>query len=311
MRKKIIVSEFMDTAAIEWLAERHNVHYDPELALNRAELRQALLDAHGLIVRNRTRVNADLIGAASNLVVVGRLGVGLENIDTDYCATRHISVVAATGANAAAVAEYVVCMAMGLLRKFLFSSAKVAAGEWPRMPLTTGREIAGKTIGIVGFGSVGQTVARHAKAVGMRVVAFDPHLPNDHPAWSSLADSRTLEALLQESDVVSVHVPWAPDNVNLINVNALKTMKKTAVLIQVSRGGVVSETDLAAALRMETIAAAAVDVYECEPLAADSVLADVPNLFLTPHIAGVTIESNERVSALIAQRISDAVSVIE
>lgn len=305
MTKKIVICEFMDEAAVDVLRSSFDVTYDPDLGLRRAALADALGDADALIVRNRTQVDAELLAHAGKIVAVGRLGVGLDNIDQDYCASRGIAVLPAVGANAAAVAEYVVSTAMLLLRGFLFSSQAVADGLWPRGPLTSGREAAGKTIGIVGFGSIGQAVGKLAQAMHMRVIAYDPVLPATHPAWNDASRCPHLDTLLRDADIVSLHVPLTPDNVNLLDERRLALMKKSAVLINTARGGIVNEPALANALKAGTLAAAAVDVFEQEPLQAGSALAGCPNLLLTPHIAGVTQESNVRVSSLIAQRITE------
>jgi (S)-sulfolactate dehydrogenase len=308
MTKKIVICEFMDEAAVDGLRASFDVVYDPDLGVRRPTLAKELLDADALIVRNRTQVDSDLLANAGKIVAVGRLGVGLENIDQDYCAGRGIAVIPAVGANAAAVAEYVVSMAMLLMRGFLFSSKAVADGLWPRGSLSSGREAAGKTIGIVGFGSVGQTVGKVAQAMNMRVIAYDPVLSPTHPAWGEAVRCPHLDTLLRDADIVSLHVPLTPENINLVDERRLALMKKSAVLINTARGGVVNELALANALKAGTLAAAAVDVFEQEPLPSDSALAACPNLFLTPHIAGVTQESNVRVSSLIAQRITEVLS---
>lgn len=305
MRKSIVISEFMDEAAVGELRERFDVLYAPELALQRGALADALRTADALIVRNRTQVDRELLAEANGLVAVGRLGVGLDNIDQAYCASRGIVVIPAVGANADAVAEYVVGLAMMLPRGFLFSSAEVAAGRWPRAQLASGREAGGKVLGLVGFGSVGQRVGRMAQAVGMRVVAHDLGLPSAHPAWQQATPCPDLDALFRDADVVSLHLPFTRDNAGLVDARRLALMKKTAVLINTARGGIVDEAALALALRLGALAGAAVDVFAQEPLPAHSPLADCPNLFLTPHVAGVTQESNVRVSALIACRIAE------
>jgi len=305
MMKKIVISEFMDEAAVGALRASFDVVYEPDLGVQRSALAKALQDTDALIVRNRTRIDPELLADAGKLVVVGRLGVGLDNIDVDYCVRRGIAVIPAVGANAAAVAEYVVSMAMVLMRGFLFSSQKVSDGLWPRAQLTSGLEAAGKTLGIVGFGSVGQTVGKLAQAINMRVIAYDPILEPAHPAWVNAVRCPDLDALFREADVVTLHVSLTPESTYLVDERRLTLMKKSGVLINTARGGVVNEQALARALKSGALAAAAVDVFEQEPLLADSALADCPNLFLTPHIAGVTQESNVRVSSLIAQRITE------
>lgn len=305
MAKRIVISEFMDEAAVQSLRQAFEVLNAPDLVDRPADLAEALRDADALIVRNRTQVNGGLLASASRLVAVGRLGVGLENIDQAYCASRGIAVLPAVGANAAAVAEYVVSLAMALLRGFLFSSGEVASGGWPRARLASGREVAGKVLGLVGYGSVGQRVGELARAVGMRVLAYDPMLPPVHPAWRDATRCEELDGLFREADVVSLHMPYTAQNAGLVDQRRLGLMKTGAVLVNTARGGIVDEAALARALRSGALAGAAVDVFEHEPLPAGSALAGAPNLFLTPHIAGVTHESNERVSALIAQRIAE------
>jgi (S)-sulfolactate dehydrogenase len=304
---RILVSEFIDAPAVALLAARHETIYDAGLGERRADLLAMLADVDALIVRNRTRVDRELLEAAPRLSVVGRPGVGLDNIDVAQCSARRIEVIPATGANALAVAEYVIAAAMLLLRGAYRSSDAVAAGAWPRATLAEGREIAGKTLGVVGFGSIGQRTAQLARGVGMRVVGCDPQIPREAAIWSQIdVAPRPLAALLAESDVVSLHVPLGPDTRNLIDAQRLAGMRPGAILIDTARGGVVDEHAVAAALRSGRLGGAALDVFEHEPLAAGSVLGDCPNLLLTPHIAGLTRESNERVSAMIAERVLDA-----
>ncbi len=303
--KKIVISEFMDAAAVESLRSRFDTRYDPALVDRRAELAAGLEDADALIVRNRTRVDAELLAAAPRLKVVGRLGVGLDNIDLPLCRERGVAVIPATGANAAAVAEYVLCTAMMLLRGAYRSSAAVAAGQWPRQSLSEGREIGGKEIGIVGFGGIGRLTARLAGALGMRVAACDPEIAADSPLWRSEAALRLeLNELLERADVVSLHIPLTAATRGLIGAAQLALMKRDAVLINSARGGTVDEAALAAALRAGQLGGAALDVFADEPLAPGSPLTDCPNLILTPHIAGVSREANQRVSSLIAERVA-------
>jgi len=302
---KIVISEFMDDPAVQALAERFKVVYEPTLVDRRDELLAALADADGLVVRNRTQVNAEVLAAAPALKVVGRLGVGLDNIDTGACAARHVEVIPATGANALAVAEYVIATAMVLLRGSYLSSAEVAAGQWPRTRMSSGRETAGKTLGLVGFGGIGRLTARLAKSLGMWVIAHDPMIPADAEVWRETGvGSRSLDALMAEADVVSLHVPLTDDTRHLIDTRRIDTMKRGAILINTARGGIVNEAALAAALRSGRLAGAALDVFADEPLPAGSTLAEVPNLILTPHIGGVTLESNARVSSMIAERVT-------
>ena len=306
---RIVISEFMDEAAVGSLARRFDVRYDGSLVDRRDELLAGLADAHALIVRNRTQVDAALLERAPKLRVVGRLGVGLDNIDVAACAARGIEVIPATGANAQAVAEYVVCTAMLLLRGAYLSSAEVAAGKWPRGALGEGRETAGKMLGVVGFGGIGRRVAKLAQGLGMKVLATDPAIAADAPVWrESGAAFRGLDDLLAESDAVTLHVPLVPETRHLLSAGRLARMKRGAVLINTARGGVIDEAALAEALAGGHLAGAALDVFETEPLPAGSPLAGAPNLVLTPHVAGVTRESNARVSTLIAEKVAQALT---
>ncbi|HEY3177653.1 MAG TPA: hydroxyacid dehydrogenase [Casimicrobiaceae bacterium] len=306
---RIVISEFMDERAVAMLASRFDVHYDKTLVEREEEMRRSLANADALIVRNRTQVTAALIDAAPALSVVGRLGVGLDNIDAPACTARGIAVIPATGANAQAVAEYVIAAAMILLRDTYGATREVANGEWPRSALSNGRELAGKTLGLVGFGNIARVTGRLARSLGMRVVAFDANLPTSSPVWADEATSaRALDQLLAEAEVVSLHVPLTPETRHLIDVAKLARMKPDAILINTARGGVVDETAVANALRAGKLGGAALDVFDHEPLPAGSPLADSPHLLLTPHIAGLTRESNVRVSMLIAEKVAAALS---
>jgi (S)-sulfolactate dehydrogenase len=307
MSARIVISEFMDAPAVEQLASRFDVDYRPRLVDDPASLAAALPAAAGWIVRNRTPVRGALLQAATNLRVVGRLGVGLDNIDVVACESRGIQVIPATGANAESVAEYVLTASLLLLRGAYFSTRAVEAGTWPRQTLSQGREAAGKTVGIVGFGSIGRLTARKAAAIGMKVLGYDAHIGAHDPAWANArTDRRELDALLAESDVVSLHLPLDDSTRGLLGRERLARMKHDAVLVNTARGGIVDEAALASMLREGRLGGAALDVFDHEPLAAGSPLTGAPRLLLTPHIAGVTVESNERVSSLIAERVAHA-----
>lgn len=301
---KVVISEFMDEAAIAADLAGFDTLYDPGLVDRPDALAAVLGDADALIVRNRTQVRGPLLAAAARLRVVGRLGVGLDNIDVPACEARGIAVYPATGANDGAVAEYVVATAMLLLRGAYGASAAVASGAWPRNALM-GREIAGKRLGLVGFGSIARETARRAAALGMALAAHDPFVADADPAWTPAygpVQRRDLATLIAESDVLSLHVPLTAETRGLIDAAALARMPAGAVLINAARGGVVDAAAVAAALRSGHLGGAALDVFDREPLdaAAGAAFAGVPNLILTPHIAGVTHESNVRVSAVIA-----------
>lgn len=301
---RILITEFMDEAAVAQLSAAHDVLYDPKLVDDAPRLLREAAQCDALIVRNRTQVRGEVLAALARCKAVGRLGVGLDNIDVHGCEARGMRVIPAAGANAHSVAEYVVGTAMVLLRGAYASSAQVAAGQWPRHALSQGRELAGKTLGLIGFGSIGQLTGRLAQAMGMRVIAYDAALEESSPvlaahrvAWAP------LDELLPAADVVSLHVPLVASTRNMFDQHRLARMKPGAVLINTARGGIVDEPALAAALRGGHLGGAALDVFDAEPLPASPHFEGCPNLLLTPHIAGVTRESNERVSTLIAAKI--------
>jgi (S)-sulfolactate dehydrogenase len=307
MPQKILITEFMDDIAVAQLAAGFDVDYDPGLVDQPGELLARVAAVDALIVRNRTQVRDGLLAAASNLKVVGRLGVGLDNIDLQGCQARGIQLIPASGANAQAVAEYVLATAMLLRRGAYASSGEVAVGQWPRQALSQGREIHGACLGLIGFGSIGRLTARLATALGLQVMAHDPYLAANDPVWgNSGVQPVELPRLLAQADIISLHLPLTPAIRYLLDEGALARIKRGAVLINTARGGIIDETALAAALQSGQLAAAALDVFEQEPLPAGSPLAAAPNLLLTPHIAGVTQESNRRVSALIADAVSRA-----
>jgi (S)-sulfolactate dehydrogenase len=304
---KVIISEFMDEAAIASELAGFDVLYDAGLVDQPEALAAALDGADALIVRNRTQVRGALLSAARDLKVIGRLGVGLDNIDVAACRDRNIAVYPATGANDVAVAEYVVATAMLLLRGAYAATDRVAAGTWPRNALM-GREISGKRLGLVGFGAIARETAQRAAALGMVITAHDPFVADTDPAWNPAygpVQRKALDALIAESDVLSLHVPLTDATRGLIDAAALARMPKGAILINAARGGVVDELAVAESLRAGHLGGAALDVFDREPLDAQAgvVFADVPNLILTPHIAGVTQESNVRVSAVTARAV--------
>jgi (S)-sulfolactate dehydrogenase len=304
----IVISEFMDETAIRAQLADFDVLYDPKLVDDQARLFAALADARALVVRNRTQVRAALLAAAPRLKVVGRLGVGLDNIDLDACKERRIDVFPATGANDVAVAEYVIAAAMTLIRRAFHSSADVAAGRWPRNALIGG-EVSGRMLGLVGYGAIARETATRACALGMRIAAYDPLLPPSSPHWAGV-ERVELDTLLAKSDAISIHAPLTDETRRLIDAAALARMKPTAVLINAARGGIVDEAALADALRARKIAGAALDVFEEEPLGAASGarFSGLPNVILTPHIAGVTEESNIRVSRVTLDKVVSALS---
>jgi (S)-sulfolactate dehydrogenase len=301
----IVICEFMDEDAVTGILAGYYVLYDAGLVDRRSELIAALGEARALIVRNRTQVDADLLAKAPKLQAVGRLGVGLDNIDVAACEARGIAVYPATGANNAAVVEYVIGAMLTLLRGAYAATEAVMAGEWPRTRLL-GREAGAKRLGLIGFGAIGRKVGAAAAALGMEICAYDPHVSVGDQPWGKVKPL-ALDGLLKVSDVVSLHVPLTDETCNLLDAKAIVQMKPGAVLINAARGGVLDEAAVADALRSGALSGATLDVFAQEPLLKErtEVFAGCSNLILTPHIAGLTVESNVRVSRLVAEKIRD------
>lgn len=290
----------MEDGAVAALAAKWRVLRDDSLADNPAKLKTLIGEASALIVRNRTQVSAELLDAAPNLQVVGRLGVGLDNIDLDACAARKIAVCPAHGANIPAVAEYVFAAALQLLRPVWGRRAEMQDGGFPRAALSGGGEINGRVLGLVGLGAIGREVARRALALGMEVIAGDP-------AAKSGGEIRmvSLDELAAAADIISLHAQLNAATAGLIGEKFLAKIKPGAILINTARGGIVDLPAVGAALRSGRLGGAALDVFPREPADAEILapLAGLENVLLTPHIAGLTAESNVRVSAQTAENV--------
>jgi (S)-sulfolactate dehydrogenase len=294
---QIVVSEFMNEAALAPLRSQYTVLFDPTLVDDRARLLVEMAAADAIIVRNRTQVDAELMAAAPRLQAVGRLGVGLDNIDLDACKERGVVVHPATGANALAVAEYVIAALLILFRGAYQANNRMLDGSWPRADLQ-GRETSGKRLALVGLGGIARLVAERATALGMKVSAVDPFVTADDPVWDNVERFETIDEVLAGADAVSVHVPLTDGTRHILNEESLRLLAPDAVVVNTARGGIVDDAALAAAIRGGHIAGAALDVFEEEPLTATgaAVFAGLDNVVLTPHIAGLTAESNSRVS---------------
>lgn len=295
----IVIAEPMDAAGFDLLASVGTVVYRPDLWRHPPQLAAAVEQATALLVRNQTRVDARLIGPA--LRVVGRLGVGLDNLDLPALRQAGVTVVAARGANAVAVAEYVLGYCWFVLRPLHRYQAQV---RWDR-DAATGSELFRQTLGIVGLGDIGRRLAVRARALGMKVLGHDPFLGPYDMAWQDLGvEAVDLRRLLASSDFVSVHVPLTSATEGLIGGPQLAWMKPTAHLIHTARGGVVDEDALYAVLSSGQLAGAALDVRRHEPARATDRFRALPNVMLTPHIAGVTRESAVRTATLVAEDVA-------
>lgn len=295
---KIVVADKISEGGLELLRETGWAIATPPAA----DLARELADAAGLIVRSATRVTAELLEKAPGLRVVGRAGVGVDNIEVEAATRRGVLVMNTPGGNAVSVAEHTLALLLALARRVPQLAASTGAGRWEKSG-AQGVEVRGKTLGLVGLGRVGVEVARRARALEMTVLAYDPYL-SETAARNAGAELVALEALLARSDFVSLHAALGPTTEKMINAAALSKMKRGARLINAARGELVDETALAEALRSGQLAGAALDVFAVEP-PRDSPLLALPNVIATPHVAGSTEEAQEEVGTQIAQQVRD------
>ncbi|WP_297069858.1 hydroxyacid dehydrogenase [Thermococcus sp.] len=258
-------------------------------------------DVDAIIVRSKPKVTRKVIEAAPKLKVIGRAGVGLDNIDLEAAKAGGIKVVNSPGASSRSVAELVLALTFNVARKVAFADRKMREGVWAKKQCT-GIELEGKTLGIVGFGRIGYQIAKIVRAIGMDLLLYDPY-PNEERAKEVGGMFVDLETLLKESDVVTLHVPLIDTTYHLINEERLRLMKPTAILINAARGAVVDNKALVKALQGGWIAGAGLDVYEEEPLPKDHPLTKLDNVVLTPHIGASTVEAQMRAGVQVAEQI--------
>jgi D-3-phosphoglycerate dehydrogenase len=267
----------------------------------------ALTTAHGLIVRSATKVRSEMLAAAPSLRVVGRAGVGVDNIDLDAATERGVAVLNAPAGNTVSAAELTLALILSMVRGVAAADASVRTGEWARSRFK-GAELRGRTLGLIGAGRIGGEVARRCRAFGMHVVAYDPYLTDERASDLGVERKAEVDEVLAAADVLSLHVPLTDATRGMIGEAAIDRMKSGSFLVNVARGGVVDEAALAAALESGHLAGAALDVYENEPLEEASPLRAAPNLVLTPHLGASTGEAQELVATEIAEAVRDALA---
>lgn len=297
----ILISEELHAPALERLSQRYTLVRDGGLWKDPARLIRAVAEAKVLLVRNQTRVTAELLENAPRLLGVGRLGVGLDNIDVAMASKRGVVVVAPLNANATSVAELTLGLMLALARKIPRADQSTKSGHWDRAGCT-GVELAAKTLAVCGLGRIGGMVAARARAFGMVLLAFDPFVKPDAPILreTGVALCGSLEEALSPADFVTVHLPLTPETRHVFNSKSFGMVKSGAFFINTSRGGVVDEPALLAALQTGRLAGAALDVRESEPPAIRGALDSMPNVILTPHIGAFTAEAQERTFEAVA-----------
>ncbi len=304
----IIVSEFVIPSGSDLLvASGRTVISEPTLWRETERLQQLMAEAEALIVRNQTQVTAQLLEQAPRLRVIGRLGVGLDNIDLTAARQRGIVVTAGRNANAIAVAEYVMAAMLHDARNMAAADASARTGAWDRQHFG-GFELWGRTLGLIGVGEIGRRVAKRAQAFGMQTIGYDPLVgPYDFAPGEQDIALLSLDEVLARADVISLHVPLIPATRHLINAERLHLMRPSAILINSARGGIIDEVALLDALTSGRLRRAVLDVREVEPPPADDPLRTCPAVILTPHVAGLTTEAQDRTARLV---ITDVLQVL-
>ncbi len=301
---RVLVSDPIAEEGVEILKRVADV--DVKIGLSKETLAEIIGDYDALAVRSETKVTADVIARASKLKIIGRAGVGVDNIDVEAATRRGILVVNSPEGNTVAAAELTVAMLLALARNIAPADASLRAGEWKRSKFV-GSEVYHKTLGIVGLGKIGREVARRAQSFEMDVIGYDPYL---EPAQAERLGIKLVDlpTLYTQSDYISVHVPKTKDTLGMIGAEELATMKPTVRLINCARGGIIDETALADAAKSGRIAGAAIDVFTVEPAPADNPLLGIPNILTTPHLGASTEEAQVNVAIDIAEQIADVLN---
>jgi D-3-phosphoglycerate dehydrogenase len=295
---KILISDALGESGKE-LLRQHAVVAD-KAGINPEDLVKGIHEYHALIVRGRTKVTQAVFEAGKNLKVVGRAGVGVDNIDLTAAKAAGVTVVNAPAATTAAVAEHTFALMLALYRHLPRADATMKAGQWEKKTLR-GRELGGKTLGIIGMGRIGSAVTKIGHAFGMTVLGCDPFIPEDAVREQG-AIPQCLEDTLAHSDIITIHIPLLPETRGLIDEEAIAAMRPGVTLISTARGGIIDEVALLKGLESGQVARAALDVFADEPPGLTPLIAH-PNLIATPHIGAQTAEAQERVALHIAEEV--------
>ncbi len=297
---KLLICDSVAAPAVEAMRAA-GVTVDVRDTITPEELMGVIADYDGMVVRSRTKVRVPLIDKATNLKVIIRGGVGVDNIDADYAKSKGIKVLNTPAASSNAVAELALAMMFALARELCRADASMKAGRWDKK-LFEGAELAGKTLGVIGYGRIGRTLAAKARALGMTVLAYDPYVKDD-----SLV---SLDDLLKASDYVSLHLPHTAETHHMLSTAQFALLKKGARVIQASRGGTVDEAALYEALVSGHIAGAALDVFTEEPPKSEALLKLIalPQVIVTPHIGAATVEAQEKIGDEIVALVKEHLS---
>ncbi|MFI5053600.1 MAG: hydroxyacid dehydrogenase, partial [Acidimicrobiia bacterium] len=298
--KRVLVSEQLAASGLEAMRAA-GLEVEVRVGLSSEELLEAVKGVSALVIRSATQVSADVLEAADELVVVGRAGIGLDNVDVEAATRRGVMVVNAPQSNVLSAAEHTIALLLAQARNIPQADRDLRAGEWNRTRWE-GVELHNKTLGIVGLGRVGVLVAQRAHAFGMQLVAFDPYVSTDRARQLGVDLVPTVEQLVERADFLTVHLPKTPDTVGLISAELLTHAKPTLRIVNTARGGIVDEAALAAAVRDGRIAGAAIDVFAAEPTTV-SPLFELDSVVVTPHLGASTVEAQDKAGQTIAEQV--------
>src|SRR4030066_19243 len=300
--QKILVSDPLSKKGLEILGRAQNLQYDLKPGLSPEELKKILPDYDGIIIRSETKLKSDIIEAGTRLRVIGRAGIGLDNVDLPAATKKGIVVMNTPQENAIAAAEHTIAMILSISRKIPQATASMKAGKWEKKKFM-GVELYNKTLGLIGIGVIGTVVVDRAKGLKMKVLGYDPYISKE-VAEKKGVDLVSLDELLSRSDFISVHSPLTDETRNLVDRNAFSRMKKGVILVNCARGGIIHEKDLYDAIQGGKVAGAALDVFEKEPAIGNPLL-ELEEVITTPHLGASTGEAQENVSIAIAQQVVD------
>ncbi len=300
----VFAAEAVSPKGLEILRQSGKIEVLETKDIPKEKLDEVLATMDGLIVRSATKVNAAYIEKAANLKVVGRAGVGVDNVDVDAATARGVLVMNTPGGNTISTAEHALSLLFSVARSIPQAHGTMREGKWDRKSFQ-GVEIYGKTLGIIGMGRIGAEVARRAIAMGMRVRVYDPYLSLSRARTLQVELIETVDALLPDCDFITLHTPLTPETKHVLSERTLALCKKGVRIVNCARGGLIDELALKAALDSGHVAAAALDVYETEPPVADWALRQCPNLVMTPHLGASTAEAQESVGVEVAEQIAD------
>jgi D-3-phosphoglycerate dehydrogenase len=301
---RVLITDNIAQEGIDLLARDGTLEIDSRPGIKKAELGKIIGDYDAIITRSGTPITAELLANPGNLKIIGRAGVGLDNIDIEAASKKGIIVMNAPTGNTLAATELTMGIMLAAARKIPLANESLKAGNWDRKRFM-GIELYNKTLGIVGLGRIGTNVAIRAKSFGMRVIAYDPYIKKSKADSVGVSLYESLEHLLNESDVISFHTPLTPETRNMITKKELELAKHGVILVNCARGGIVNENDLYEALKSGKVFAAGVDVFEQEPPQAAKLL-ELENVFATPHIGANTMEGQEAVAVIIAEQVHNA-----